>query len=63
MAGLLEAVDQIMQPIAQQITDALSGQRSTEISWKTAACAGARTLRVFQPFRDLVTVLIARNGE
>jgi hypothetical protein len=71
MAGLCEAVDQITQPIAQQITDAPSGQRCTKISWKAAAWTGVRpsrgrvhlTLRVVQPFRDLVTVLIARDGE
>ena len=42
MAGLFEAVDQITQAIAQQITDAPSGQRCTKISWNAAAWTGVR---------------------
>src|SRR5262249_46005615 len=68
---LFEAIDQVAQAIAQHISNACSGQQSTELAGKAAACASASllsrrihfTLRCLEPFRDLVPVLVARHGE
>src|SRR5262245_53563400 len=57
--------------MTQHISNARSGQQSTELAGKAGACASTRllsrrvdfTLRCFEPFRDLVAVLVASHGE
>jgi hypothetical protein len=72
LAFLFESINQITKPTAQQVSNAGSPQHPAQVSgYRPAGATRLRylrrgteiALRSTQQFRDLISILVARDGE